>query len=324
MLDKLIESELTDSNWESWSEYRNALTDYIIDSIKHRELKRKLKKTGRLRDKSYNIEELVDAYVTANGVKPSIAIWGAGGCNDIDIVRLAKYFRLILIDRDLAQLEKVRERYKLSSTDCACVDIKFFDVTYNEYEMFEAMLMDKCDSAELVEYMEEIVAKAVSDESIKYKVNYSVAVGLASQLVSRFVALAYSYDRLDELKPKLREISNTAVERMNQAIADVTEDLIMYGYEKQSILSEKLNVEDIKLHMMEQIEEIGCEQGLNQVIYNELIGSEVEGNMRLVELIRELIEINAGYNILDINIEIWPFTERKKYIMNFVTLDFDR
>lgn len=321
MLDRLIGSEITDLNRESWTEYRNSLTEYIIDSIRHRELKRKLKATGRLRDKSYSIEELVNTYVANNGVKPSLAIWGAGGCNDIDIERLSKYFRLILIDRNLTQLEKVREQHKFSNTDCACIDIKFFDVSYSDYEMFEAMLLDRCSKEELINFLEEIVDKAIIDNELMYKVNYSLAAGLASQLVSRFAALAYSYGRLEELKEKLHEISNLAVESMHQTIVNMTESLIIYDYEINSIKDINSNIEELKLHLKEQIEEISCEEGINQVIYNEIMSSEVEGNQHLVEILRKHFLNDNRFDILDIDICVWPFSKDKSYIMSMLSID---
>ena len=82
---KMIASENTDSMYEKWSEYRNELTDYIIEGIEHLHIRRKLADTGKRRIYGeYNIETIVAEKVN----RPTLAIWGAGGCNDIDIVRL--------------------------------------------------------------------------------------------------------------------------------------------------------------------------------------------------------------------------------------------
>jgi len=101
----IVASEISDDMYDDWSEYRNHITDYIFSAVENHIIKKKLKEDSCIRLKNLHSKELL---ATTDDSKPTLAIWGAGGCNDIDIKRLAKYFKLILIDRDIEILNKAK------------------------------------------------------------------------------------------------------------------------------------------------------------------------------------------------------------------------
>lgn len=329
MLDKLIESENTDNLYEAWSEYRKALTSDIEDSILHHLTKHKLivEKKKRLSDE-YSIKQAVEDFIAEKGRKPMLAIWGAGGCNDVDISRLSEYFSLVLIDRDIEATERAREKYNVSA--CACIDIKFFDITYDEYRLVEAMLQDGCTDKQIEEYIMGVVNNMLPPDTKKLPdFDYSVAVGISSQLVARLNALFCAYNAGDRFEKLLKKLSDKAVEKMFNIIDATTDSLIIYGYELCSydesvdqntikIISEALSEE----FMVEKIDEWIKIEG-DKIRFPDRMGlrSDVVGNQRLIDRIMEKNVLQGKYTLIDRKTEVWPFTFYRKYLMHIMALE---
>lgn len=319
MLEELIKSECTDTKWDLWSDYRNRLTEHILSGIEHCEIKSWLEINNKLRpDKQFKLKRIMEEIQDKKGVKPTLAIWGAGGCNDIDIKRLSEYFRLVLIDRDVDALEQARLRANLKKDCCACVDIKFFDVTYSDYEMFEALLQDRCDIEEINSYLLELCDRQQPRTDVDMKFDYSVCVGLASQLTARLAAIAYRYNRLLEIEETLRYVSEKAVFSLFEELKRCTEKLIITGYEIFEIYPDKEDILTIdqKLTLYnEWLEEMQSENVLCEVFFKDEFSSRVVGNSELIKCIREFLDSDFKNRVFDYKIEIWPFTEEKHYVM---------
>ena len=103
----MIKTEDTASRYEAWRDYREELTSYIKEGL---------------------------AEKCSKG--SWVAIWGAGGCNDIDIVSLYRDYKLLLIDQDVEKLCQVRESLGLNSESCKVADVSFWNITDDDYEMF--------------------------------------------------------------------------------------------------------------------------------------------------------------------------------------------
>ena len=275
-LDRLIASEVLPNAYKEWRGYRQKLTDFIEENC-----------------------------VAEGGCKPVLAIWGAGRSNDIDLARLAERFKLVLIDRDAEGLAQACKTYGLEETDAICVDLPFWNVELETYEMFEALLAEGEEAEIVIEHLKQVAF----DNShrglpeIGRRVDYSVCVGLHSQLNARFAGLLYMYrenydeEELQMIENAIRALNEAAVTRTNDVIYMLTEKLMVFGLEWAVV----------------------NESAMDQ--WENLVPEEIEGALQL----RHDIGMHKDF---DIRIEaerrlFWPFAwkERKKgYVMELLAV----
>lgn len=275
-LDRLIASEVLPNAYKEWRGYRQKLTDFIEENC-----------------------------VAEGGRKPVLAIWGAGRSNDIDLARLAERFKLVLIDRDAEGLAQARKAYGLEETDAICVDLPFWNVELETYEMFEALLAEGEEAEIVIEHLKQVAfdnSHRVLPE-IGRRFDYSVCVGLHSQLNARFAGLLYMYrenydeEELQMIENAIRALNEAAVTRTNDVIYMLTEKLMVFGLE-WAVVNESA---------MEQ--------------WEKLVPEDIEGALQL----RHDIGMHKDF---DIRIEaerrlFWPFAwkERKKgYVMELLAV----
>lgn len=149
---------------------------------------------------------------------------GAGQCNDIDISLLSNYFNLVLIDCEQEKINEARSKY-IKNNSCICTDIPFWNIDHEAYELFEAMLVDALPVENITRYIDEYIN---NQRKIKYnelpKFDYSIAIGLSSQLCSRFIALLSNYKKnynsneLNFLYNYFSSLNKTAVKSMLEAL----------------------------------------------------------------------------------------------------------
>lgn len=275
-LDRLIASEVLPNAYKEWRGYRQKLTDFIEENC-----------------------------VAEGGCKPVLAIWGAGRSNDIDLARLAERFKLVLIDRDAEGLAQACKAYGLEETDAICVDLPFWNVELETYEMFEALLAEGEEVEIVIEHLQQVAfdnSHRVLPE-IGRRFDYSVCVGLHSQLNARFAGLLYMYrenydeEELQMIENAIRALNEAAVTRTNDVIYMLTEKLMVFGLE-WAVVNESA---------MEQ--------------WEKLVPEDIEGALQL----RHDIGMHKDF---DIRIEaerrlFWPFAwkERKKgYVMELLAV----
>lgn len=275
-LDRLIASEVLPNAYKEWRGYRQKLTDFIEENC-----------------------------VAEGGCKPVLAIWGAGRSNDIDLARLAERFKLVLIDRDVEELAQACKAYGLEETDAICVDLPFWNVELETYEMFEALLAEGEEAEIVIEHLKQVVfdnSHRVLPE-IGRRFDYSVCVGLHSQLNARFAGLLYMYrenydeEELQMIENAIRALNEAAVTRTNDVIYMLTEKLMVFGLEWAVV----------------------NESAMDQ--WENLVPEEIEGALQL----RHDIGMHKDF---DIRIEaerrlFWPFAwkERKKgYVMELLAV----
>lgn len=275
-LDRLIASEVLPNAYKEWRGYRQKLTDFIEENC-----------------------------VAEGGRKPVLAIWGAGRSNDIDLARLAERFKLVLIDRDAEGLAQACKAYGLEETDAICVDLPFWNVELETYEMFEALLAEGEEAEIVIEHLKQVAfdnSHRVLPE-IGRRFDYSVCVGLHSQLNARFAGLLYMYrenydeEELQMIENAIRALNEAAVTRTNDVIYMLTEKLMVFGLE-WAVVNESA---------MEQ--------------WEKLVPEDIEGALQL----RHDIGMHKDF---DIRIEaerrlFWPFAwkERKKgYVMELLAV----
>lgn len=275
-LDRLIASEVLPNAYKEWRGYRQKLTDFIEENC-----------------------------VAEGGCKPVLAIWGAGRSNDIDLARLAERFKLVLIDRDAEGLAQACKAYGLEETDAICVDLPFWNVELETYEMFEALLAEGEEAEIVIEHLKQVVfdnSHRVLPE-IRRRFDYSVCVGLHSQLNARFAGLLYMYrenydeEELQMIENAIRALNEAAVTRTNDVIYMLTEKLMVFGLEWAVV----------------------NESAMDQ--WEKLVPEDIEGALQL----RHDIGMHKDF---DIRIEaerrlFWPFAwkERKKgYVMELLAV----
>lgn len=275
-LDRLIASEVLPNAYKEWRGYRQKLTDFIEENC-----------------------------VAEGGRKPVLAIWGAGRSNDIDLARLAERFKLVLIDRDAEGLAQACKTYGLEETDVICVDLPFWNVELETYEMFEALLAEGEEAEIVIEHLKQVAFdnshRVLPD--IGRRFDYSVCIGLHSQLNARFAGLLYMYrenydeEELQMIENAIRALNEAAVTRTNDVIYMLTEKLMVFGLEWAVV----------------------NESAMDQ--WENLIPEEIEGALQL----RHDIGMHKDF---DIRIEaerrlFWPFAwkERKKgYVMELLAV----
>lgn len=275
-LDRLIASEVLPNAYKEWRGYRQKLTDFIEENC-----------------------------VAEGGCKPVLAIWGAGRSNDIDLARLAERFKLVLIDRDAEGLAQACKTYGLEETDAICVDLPFWNVELETYEMFEALLAEGEEAEIVIEHLKQVAfdnSHRVLPE-IGRRFDYSVCVGLHSQLNARFAGLLYMYrenydeEELQMIENAIRALNEAAVTRTNDVIYMLTEKSMVFGLEWAVV----------------------NESAMDQ--WENLVPEEIEGALQL----RYDIGMHKDF---DIRIEaerrlFWPFAwkERKKgYVMELLAV----
>lgn len=292
---KMIKTENTDSRYQDWREYRGQLTGYIKSCLQE------------------------------NCEKGSwVAIWGAGGCNDIEISELAKEYKLLLIDQDVEKLCQVRERLDFNCDNCKVADVGFWSISDDDYEMFEALLLDGASYEEIEGFFAELInnmPKAFDLE--KYSVECSVVVGLASQLNARFAALLHMYKEkvshidMEKLLHIISNMNQLATERLYISIRQITKRLVITGYEtKGCYTQEEAEKEQEKISKL-------FEEGLDGGSY--LSGAEtdyitVAGNEFWHRLIYKTIIMDKLEDIGSCRLLCWPFSEDKIYPMLLVSL----
>ncbi len=275
-LDRLIASEVLPNAYKEWREYRQKLTDFIEENC-----------------------------VAEGGCKPVLAIWGAGRSNDIDLARLAERFKLVLIDRDAEGLVQACKTYGLEKTDVICVDLPFWNVELETYEMFEALLAEGEEAEIVIEHLKQVAFdnshRVLPD--IGRRFDYSVCVGLHSQLNARFAGLLYMYrenydeEELQMIENAIRALNEAAVTRTNDVIYMLTEKLMVFGLEWAVV----------------------NESAMDQ--WEKFVPEDIEGALQL----RHDIGMHKDF---DIRIEaerrlFWPFAwkERKKgYVMELLAV----
>lgn len=275
-LDRLIASEVLPNAYKEWRGYRQKLTDFIEENC-----------------------------VAEGGCKPVLAIWGAGRSNDIDLARLAERFKLVLIDRDAEGLVQACKTYGLEETDVICVDLPFWNVELETYEMFEALLAEGEEAEIVIEHLKQVAFdnshRVLPD--IGRRFDYSVCVGLHSQLNARFAGLLYMYrenydeEELQMIGNAIRALNEAAVTRTNDVIYMLTEKLMVFGLEWAVV----------------------NESAMDQ--WEKLVPEDIEGALQL----RHDIGMHKDF---DIRIEaerrlFWPFAwkERKKgYVMELLAV----
>lgn len=203
--EEMILSETTDDYYNYWKEYRDELTDYILSQV---------------------------------SLDDTIAIWGAGGCNDIDIRRLSDDNELILIDRDVDKCEKAIKYENITDRSIAVMDLHFWELDYEWYKLLEAMLEDHVEPEIIIGHIQDAAIRMQEYDYSNIKhADVSIMCGLVSQLNSRIAGLLYikgkkyTVSEKELIMSEITQMNKLAVNRTMKAVKELTNNMLILGLE---------------------------------------------------------------------------------------------
>ena len=321
--EKMIETENSDLMQTAWEEYRHALTEYIRDGIESYYRRAHLAKQGKLRDRDFALREGATLEL-----KPVVAIWGAGRCNDLDLQMLAPYVRFVLIDRDLEATECARMRFGFSKQQCRCVDLGFWEI-YEEEERFFETLVPEADDLHLSEYLRQVMTSVVEQqpafEQYEGAFDFSVVCGLASQLNARFAGLLQFYQKdlrnLPRTVAVMKEMNVQAARRLMEAVMTTTKAAVFTANEIYAASPAR----EERLAGYAQIWSEEWEQILDAQTPDNALPKDVEGITCQVAGSREFgLQLLRAQEADMLRIRhrsglVWPFSNEKYYFMDVLT-----
>ena len=192
--------------FESWAAYREEVTDLILDSASQPDLRQEDPLQTSIQEVARSRRAMLASGTKATG---SIALFGIGPANDIDLRRLSERFgRITLIDLDRESMERGLVRYGLqhcpkvalwdtSLSGVTMADVAtFFETLYTQVLRSGRALTKAAFMEMSLTALEQIRQKVVSSrESLRAKLpaehyDMVVSVGLHSQFWS---ILSYSW-----------------------------------------------------------------------------------------------------------------------------------
>ena len=218
LYDQLRTLQVMDNAFTEWTDYRKDLTDYII------------------------------THTLSN---QSLAIWGAGRCNDLDLERLSSHFQSItLLDQDENAMQAAIYRYNLGdSKNIHTRVIDFVGITDEDYRQYAAYLVDEVRKKgihikynclvevvlEVLEHLyQKIIYHAIPIE--KNSFDYAIVIGVHSQLISMLewiwsIILQTIQQEEYEVRHAIGMMNDGVVEKFNQTVLNTTRKNVIMGYE---------------------------------------------------------------------------------------------
>lgn len=215
--------------YEKWADYRAAMTDYLLSS------------TGR---------------------DSTLAIFGAGCCNDIDLARLAGHFRSItLLDMDEAAMRQGLTRCQLHDFPGIRPEVlELVGITATDYEDFSALLTEQLQlfgseidpqllAGVALSFLYPVYERAESHRLRlgSRRFDYTVSFGLHSQLNNMFawiwnavagpLGCADASDGDTQVLSYLASRTAPIVSRVNDTILDCTGRTAFFANELENLTS---------------------------------------------------------------------------------------
>ena len=226
LYDQLLSLQVIEGAYEDWAAYRTALTDYILAS--------------------------------SQGEK-SLAILGAGSCNDLDIKRLSEVFEEIyLIDRSQQGMKSALEKYDLEdSPKIILKEQDFVGITAEQYRHYADTLVRKIRERGKQTHLDELAGVALSLlQAFKNQISQEeldlgsncydvvVAVGVHSQLISMLdwiwqimmQTLGCEQSELAQMiRNEMIEMNSLCVERFDLALINAAKKQVITGLEMERV-----------------------------------------------------------------------------------------
>lgn len=318
---EMIATEDTTQMYDAWASYRGQLTNYVSDGVEDFYRKQYLLRTGKLRAEGFSLE----MELTHIGEKPVVAIWGAGNCSDLDLYQISRIAKLVLIDREVDRTKKARDRYGLTETECACIDLGFWEVYEEEERFFADLLEQGADDLHLSQYLDNLTHTITEQKRIMQKMDklfdFSVVSGLASQLNARFYGLLHIYGRnlqkLPQVTASLLRMNENASASLYDMVVQTTKNAVFCGNE---LMAAEAAQADVLSALADDWSEV-CEEALSDgnACYAK-DRCEVSGSREILQIIED--RIASGENrIMHRAGMVWPFSLNRYYFMDVLTLE---
>lgn len=230
--------------FEDWKEYRESLTQYLIDETN-----------------TYPIPLTRLEMLDTESIKPTLLVVGAGACNDLDLAALSSHFSCItLLDSDEEALQAALEKYQLTDATHIHLQIESLNgITASHYEDFCDHLLTLCNTLTgnelatifpdyachlLEEYYDKVRDYTFPIANDKY--DYVWCVGVHSQLQSLFSYIYNIFEQeihteLGSYDPNptgnnrfhkfLREQNQFFIPKLNDALLDAAAYKCILGFE---------------------------------------------------------------------------------------------
>lgn len=235
LYDQLLTLQRIDNAFTEWEAYRRDLTDYILHNLPKDE---------------------------------TLAIFGAGRCNDIDLRRLNCHFSsIVLIDRDETAMKEALHQYGLESTSRIQLKrLDFVGISDEDYRDYAHYLINEVskqgrytvceDLAEVaLELLEDLYRKTILTPVNLSKNTYdnTLVVGIHSQLISMLewiwsIILQTIDQDESEVRDALIKMNDGIVEKFNHLVLEATKHIVIMGYEES------------------RTDRLGCIQGAHQAM----------------------------------------------------------
>lgn len=205
--------------YENWAEYRRAVTSYLIANTDS---------------------------------DSSLAIFGAGSCNDLDLALLVSHFSAItLIDMDSCSMTEALNQYRLTGYPgirlCVCDLVGIPNSAYEEFADTLTEQIQLFGTSADPDFLRSIALSYLNqtyESAAHYRVSfgkehfdYSVALGLHSQL-NNMGAWIWSAVSSDTSVPQYIASNNEAIiTRVNDIILESTKKAVLFGNERTSTAS---------------------------------------------------------------------------------------
>ncbi len=279
---------------------------------------------------------ILDKIICKNSDVKSIAIFGAGFCNDIDLNFFTNNFDIVtLLDINKESMEKGIQMQDLSSEELSKINtiggFDFVGQSQDIYSDFEKLLINKTPIKKIKKFIRD---KARLVNSIDVKIpemeNHSVviSVGVHSQLSIGFNLLIskymnyYTRKELLDLESELRYYNTLLAKKFNDILIDYADIALFSGYDAIEISKERNN--QFLLPRVIDLVKNADVRKLSELMLSNGVTGAIQGfcdiNQRLLDKGKVYHEYyNKGK--IALNFWIWTFNENKVYVI-FATTAF--
>ena len=220
--DELLKLQNIPDAFKNWREYRERLTDYIVSTLEQ---------------------------------GSTVAIFGAGACNDLNLKRLQKHFsEITLYDREKTVMYEALDTYQITNREHIILkEADFLGITPNEYREYADNILrmiqvegKDTDMDEVAEYailrMKELYQKAKERPLFFGNKCYdaAIAVGVHSQINNMFAWLWQVYleavgKQENTVFEYVKKSNDAVIPRFDQAVFSCAKQSVIFGLEKERI-----------------------------------------------------------------------------------------
>ncbi|MEF9960798.1 hypothetical protein [Niameybacter sp.] len=218
LYDRLIKLQEIEHAFSEWEAYRHQVTEFIIKDT---------------------------------SPEHTLAICGAGRCNDLDLERLTKHFKqVILVDKDVPSMEAARYRYNLEKDSNLKMQVAdFVGIGDDAYRDYVDTLIEAVRKKGIQTDLEDLVKLALKQlQSLEGQIlttpvelgiascDVIVALGVHSQLLNMLewiwtIVLETIRQEEVSVRDKIKMMNRLAIEKFNDTLFRHAKKQLVMGFE---------------------------------------------------------------------------------------------